>query len=546
MIKTLKRDYFKFFFLIVFAFYCVILTQFGLENFDTGYIPSFSWRIINGQTVYEDFIYKGPPVTLYFHAFIMNFLPESGQFILIRIINYFLFALQVFLLVTAFDNFYNLSKYKLQKWGIVVFGFVVSLLNFSPYPWPTTDGVFFAVVTFWLLSVASKPSTSRLILVSLFCILSTLTKQSFYLIPVFFLFFVAAKFDRKAIITFTCLLFFWMSCFLLLLYTVSDLSEFVRQTTGETHLRDLISTGFLNYIFLPIRIVVAGSLILLTVVFFALKAKSWNIAFLLTLLKWLSIATFCLSIVLCFVNGIEMATRMLFVATVFGAAFAYGFQRDQLQRVAPVVVVLGIAWSSSISLGYQFPIFCTTGILLGFLVTVGEHLTSYSKYYVWIALPVFIFACSTNVRPYREANIQDLRYSLDSISPKLRYIKSSKSNFEKYTELKNLIDKYGENFIVAPSFPMANYLFNDQSELPADWLIETEVGRRQKMFIRLAAEKKNFVFLEKSFLQREEFMPERKELFSSIATFINQKFVLVDETNHFLIYNSIKKNEKLP
>ena len=47
---------YKFLFFLIVVFYCLVLSQFGFENFDTGYIPSFSWRIINGQSVYQDFM----------------------------------------------------------------------------------------------------------------------------------------------------------------------------------------------------------------------------------------------------------------------------------------------------------------------------------------------------------------------------------------------------------------------------------------------------------------------------------------------------------
>ena len=180
------------------------------------------------------------------------------------------------------------------------------------------------------------------------------------------------------------------------------------------------------------------------------------------------------------------------------------------------------------------------------MVLVLKELRINPKFYFWIAFPICIIAFSYNLRPYREANIFTLTHSLESVSPKLKYIKTSKSSFDKYSDLKGLVAKYGENFIVAPSLPIANYLFNNESELPADWIIETEVNRRQKEFITLAADKKNFIFLEKSFLNHEEFVKDNLEDFSSIAVFIHNKFNLIDETEHFLIYNSIKKDERLP
>jgi hypothetical protein len=246
------------------------------------------------------------------------------------------------------------------------------------------------------------------------------------------------------------------------------------------------------------------------------------------------------------IKEVEFASRIAFVSSVIGLLYALRFNVNNLKEIIPILVCLGIAWSSSISLGYQFPIFFSTGIILSFFLCVGSDLKQFSKFYFWIGLPICLVAFSYNYRPYRESIVMELNYSLSSVSPKLNYIRTSKANFEKYTELKKLINSYGENFIVAPSFPMANYVFNEQSELSADWLIETEVARRQEMFIRLAASKKNFVFLEKSFLQKEEFMPEKKEQFSSIGAFVYEKFELIAETKHFLVYNSIKSNEKLP
>ena len=540
-----SSNYRTVFFLIV-AFYCFVLARFGLENFDTGYIPSFSWRILQGQIVYHDFIYKGPPVTLYFHAFFMKILPETGQFLWIRVVNYLLFAMQVYLTVSAFDNLYNLSKYKVEKWGLLCLGFIVSLINFSPYPWPTTDGILFAVLAFWLVSKVRKPNYWQFFFIALFSVLSALTKQSFYLVPFFFLFWITIKFERKIIVAFSFFLFFWLSVFIYLVAKTIGFADFVKQTTGETHLNDLISTGLYNYIFLPPKIFLLIALFLVVVGLLFLKSKSKGIDGLLPFFKWLSICLFVLAIVFCFVKEIEIASRIAFVSALFGLVFSFGFKLENTQKLAPVLVGLGIAWSSSISLGYQYPIFFSTGIVLCIIVTVGQEIREYSKYFASVSILVCAIAFSYNYRPYRESVITELTYSLDTVSPKLKYIKTSKTNFQKYSELKKLINTYGKNFIVAPSFPMANYVFDEQSQLPADWLIETEVGRRQEMFIRLAASKDNFVFLEKSFLEKEEFMPEKKEQFSSIGAFIYEKFNLVAETKYFLVYNSIKNNEELP
>ncbi len=546
MLRLNKSNIYKFSFCCILAIYCVVLAQFGLENFDTGYIPSFSWRIINGQAVYRDFIYKGPPVTLYFNALIMCCLPESGQFFLIRITSYLLFASQVYLVVAGIDNSYNLSKFRIEKWGLICLGFIISLLNFAAYPWPTTDGLLFAAMAFWLVSKTSEFHWLRFFTIALFCILCALTKQSFYLVPLLFLFWMALKFNLKTAMLFAMQLLFWVILYIGLILSITTFENFIRQTTGETHLQDLYYTGLHNYLFVSIKLFMLMICGFVLVVFIYLKVKNQKSAAILPIFKGMAYLTFAIAIALCFFKEIEIASRVGFVASIFALIYASAFDLKKIKTLAPVLVILGIAWSSSISLGYQFPIFFATGIIATFVVLMGNELKSYSKYYFWIALPVCMIALSYHYKPYREAAIFSLNHSLVTVSPKLKYIKTTKDNFEKYVELKKLIAKYGENFIVAPNMPMANYIFNQQSELPADWLIETEVARSQKMFIRLAADKKNYIFLEKSFLNHEAFMPADRVKHSSITEYIHQHFNCIEETQHFLIYNALKKNETLP
>ena len=543
-LKQNKSSVYKYLFAFILVFYCLVLTQFGFENFDSGYIPSFSWRILNGQDVYQDFIYKGPPVTLYFHAFFMYWLPVKGQFFYIRILSYLFFALQVFFTVSGFYNLYDFNTIKVDKWGLICVGFVVSLLNFSPYPWPTTDGLLFASVAFWLVSRLKSLSFFHLLLIAFFCILSALTKQSFYLIPLLFFFWIFVKHNPKKALIFVLQLILFLVFYLYFILSTTTLENFISQTTGETHLHDLFYSGIHNYIFISLEGFSLAVVLLALAGFAFMKFKKRSIQDLQPILKLISLFIFVTALLLCGFKKIELASRIAFDAAVIAVICTFIFHKKKLEEISPMLVALGIAWSCSISLGYQFPILFATGIILCFLVSIDLKLNS--KYYFWIALPICCIAFSYNARPYRDDHIFLLKYDLETVSPKLKYIKTNRANFEKFTELKNLVAKYGENFIVAPNIPMANYLFNNQSELPADWIIETEVGRRQKLFIRLASDKKNYIFLEKSFLQHEEFMPEKPEDFSSISAFIYKKFNCIEQTKYFLIYNSLKKNEAVP
>lgn len=532
---------YKYLFFFTVAFYCLILTQFGFENFDTGYIPSFSWRIVNGQSVYEDFIYKGPPLTLYFHAFFMEILPETAQFFIIRILCYATFAFQVYLLVSAFYKLYDLNRF--DKWGLMTVGFIISLLNFSPYPWPTTDGLLFAVIAFWLAAHYNKARFFTLFGIAFFAVLSALTKQSFYLVPAFFGFWILVRYGIKWAAVFSFQVLLLVAVYLVWILSTTDLANYIHQTTGQTPLVYLFYTGFHNYVFLPVTWLMALLFISILLAIVYLRITKQKPVALVPVLKWISIAGFTVACIFCVFGEIRMASRIAFDAAVVAVAFAF-FNKNEWNFIAPILVILGIAWSSSISLGYQYPILFATGILLAFLVSV--EIAVPAKYYSWLALPICAIAFGYNVKPYRDANIFTLRYPLDGVSPKLKFIKTSKDCQEKHLELKALVHQYGKNFIVAPSLPMAHYLFNTQSKLPADWIIETEIDGQQARFIQLAADKNNYVFLEKSFLNHEEFVQDDLSAFSSIGVVIHNKFKKVAETKHFIIYNSLKANESLP
>ena len=122
----------------------------------------------------------------------------------------------------------------------------------------------------------------------------------------------------------------------------------------------------------------------------------------------------------------------------------------------------------------------------------------------------------------------------------------SENNFDKLNELKKLRAKYGLKTIVVPNIAMTNYIFNTKSLFPADWIINTEVNRNAKPFITIASKIENYIFIEKSFINGEELMPQKKENFSIIADYIYKNFNRIDETKYFIVYNGIIKNEKIP
>ena len=478
----------------------------------------------------------------------MEILPESGQFYFIRISNYLLFGLQVYFTVSGFYNFYG-DKIHVNKWSLMSVGFIISLLNFSPYPWPTTDGLLFSAIAFFLLSRNKLSITYiQLFAVSFFCMAAALTKQSFYFIPIIFTLWIYLSYGIKKCLAFIagCLLIGIV--FLLWIASITDLSVFIDLVTKETYLKGLLYAGLIDYLLIREKNYIYF-IVLFGIVIFYIRFKNIDSKW-LRLIKSTSISLAFTAVIVCLLYDFLIASRIAVISCLFGLlhAILIPFSFKKLQYYLPVTVSLGIAWCCSISMGYSYPILYATAIILSLLVLYENYFEreTASRYLGILGVILSIVAFSYNYKPYRERNVTELAYRLDSVSPKLRYIYTNRSNFDKLSELKHLLEKYGPNFICAPNIPMAHYLFNTKSVLPADWIINTEINRNPGLFLKIASNPENYIFLEKSFLEREELMPEKKEDFSIITSYIHRNFIKIGETKYFIIYNSLARHEKFP
>lgn len=545
IIKNLNA--YQLLFFITISIYCLLLAPFGFENWDSGFLPSFSWRVLNGEKIYEDFYYIRPPVSAFFHSFYIRFLPEEGQYFYTRIIFYLFFALQTFFAVSGFDNLFDLKKIGVQKWAIMTIGFVLSIHNFMPYPWFTTDGILFASTAFYLFSIFKKQHFLELFIVAFFCLLSALTKQSFYSIPIIFFIWLLVQSEFKKGLYFLISILILIFLYRIWINSFTTMAVYSSQVSQNTKLDSLIYTGFEIYIrcFHNIYILILVAIIPAIISFY----KTGKKAFILTLyLKWLSITLFISGLFLLFFIDFKQITVIFFNATAVAFIYKSNFSLKKIKEYFPIAVLLCIAWCSGLSLGYSYPVLFTTGLILGFFFLMHEDFSNwnFTKAYPFIAIISCVFAFSMNKKPYREKSIFELDKSLESVSPKLKYIYTSQENLEKYLDLKNLIEKYGTNYITAPSIPQSHYIFNHKNPISADWLTNFEINNKTEDFLKLIAAKSNYIFLEKSFLENEEFIENDKNRkdFSQLSWQIYKNLKPIFETKNFLVYKSSDLSEQ--
>lgn len=546
---TARRDLYRYVFFITIAIYCLLVGRFGFENWDSGFLSGFSWRIINGETIYKDFLYIRPPVSAYFHAFFMELLPEQGQFFFFRITGYLLFALQVWLTVSGFDSLFHLNSINLNKWALMTVGFILSIHNFFGNPWFTTDGILFASAAFYLIARFRKPGLGVLFSTALFCLLSALTKQSFYFVPVLFTIWIFLDSGIKKCLWFLFFLTVTAAVFLGLLFRLGTIGTMLAQISGNATLADLYEVGFNSYIHCY-----HNKYIFIAV--FALPGLlSWyeagkRIPSPALYLKWLALIVFCTALIALFLLPFKKATTLFFNAALVAFAYKSLFDFNKTRYYFPVAVLLGIAWCVSLSLGYRYPVLYTTAIVLSYIFLMHDDLKAYKtdRFLPLLAIAACLYVFSLNAKPYRQENIRALSYSLENVSPKLKYILTDKKTVSKYLDLKKLVQQYGPDYITVPSIPMSHYLFDQKNPFPTEWTTNFEINNKTTDLLRLAASKKMYIFVEKSFIEGEPYIvtPENRNEFSLFTVYIYKHCRPKAETDDFIIYDSGEIGKHLP
>ncbi|MDI1255166.1 MAG: hypothetical protein PSV16_03615 [Flavobacterium sp.] len=470
----------------------------------------------------------------------MQILPVEGQYYYFRIVGYLLFALQVFLAVSGFDHLYDLKKINVNKWAMMTVCFIISVHNFFANPWFTVDGILFATVAFYIIARFKNRNYGVYFLAALFCMLSALSKQSFYFIPIIFTAWIAIENGLKKSVYFLSSITIIGFLFFVWINSITTFSTFSGQVSGKTKLSDLFEVGFRIYLHCYHNKFIFASVLLLPFIISFYKQKS--IPRLSVYLKWLSVSVFASALIAIPLIDFKTVIIIFFNAAVIAFIYKTNFSFKKIRFYFPAGILLGISWCCALSLGYASPILFSTGIILVFFFLMYEDFAfiQIKKIYPLLAIPVCIFVLFTATKPYREERISSLNYSLATVSPKLKYIQSDKKTFEKYMDLKQLVSRYGNDYIVAPSLPMAHYLFDTQNPMPAEWLTNFEINDDVYGFLKFTSKKHCPVFLEKSFIDGEPFIKTEadREWFSLYGLFIYKNCHPIAETDYFLIYDA--------
>ncbi|MCT7466711.1 hypothetical protein N5T78_08980 [Aliarcobacter cryaerophilus] len=516
--------------------------RYGFEDSDSGFIVGMGWRILNGELPYRDFYYVRPPLSPYLSALYLYILPEYGQLFYIRFITYLMILLTAIMTTSILEKFYNFEELNLNKYLFSIISFFILSIGHIEFQWHTTDGIFLSILGLWILT-NYKNNFGLVFLAGIIFVLSALTKQNFIIVPLLCLIFSMLSYGKKTtlflfigIITAISLFYFWLFDNLLL-----DLYAF--QTTGVTSIKDLIFSGLINY-FINDRLLF-GFVSLIFVVSIIIK-KYYNKLYNIKFMSFIIILIFVLlnfSYLILTKSGTILIRFDLTLPILITLSFIYLLleRKEKIQNHYILIILFSIAWTASISWGYQTPILFFIPIFFAIIFVMSKYYNFLNnhKYNLVFTSLIIIYSIPYNLFPYRDNPIWKLDSDAGQISIKSAYIITNNDIILKHKELSLLLQNYKDSTVL-PSVPHAYYLNNLNNNFKIDWAMDVEAAYDKKGLIKDINQCCEYIIVEKKLFGQPIGTSESGKFYSFITDYVINNMILVDDNNDFFNIYKLK------
>lgn len=523
--------------LILPLIYFVLYGRQGFSDTDHGFIQGLSWRILNGESPYWNFIYVRPPLSPYLHALEMAILPQGIEVIGSRFFFYIEIWITVLFAGLSLRYFFNFYRLGLNFWMFLSMAFIFTAHNFPPMPWHTVDALMFASVGAYF--IARGPSLWKVAVGMILLMLAAACKQPFIVVPVVGAVAAYSLWGRKqgmislAIVVVPLLVF---SIAALISPSKEHIFIFWEQNTGVTSLRDLIHTGFLRY--LKAFAAVFGFLII--------GGLFWNRfhdkiqAMIGGIMGWVFLVGMVWThaiLTLAWDQSVPplfVYTHMMWcISFVMAAAGILG----KVRGAWPLMILLAASWASSISWGYPSPALAGVTVLFGFIWFIREYFEFEPPKYYYFTMMVLMFIgfFVMNRYPYRDVPRSQATYDLGDIYPQMNFVRTGQANYAKFAEMHSLVAEYGKPFTVLPSMPLAHYLEQQEAPIQVDWAHNAEMNWDQsgQIIINKLEFTAPVVLMEKDKLDQAQ---DPGKYGSGLARYVQDNWRKVRETAYFWVY----------
>lgn len=543
---------YKALFLLTISVYIILYAPYGFTDADDGFITALSWRIFNGQLPYVDFIYVRPPLTLYLHTLPFFILPNELVLISERVLFFISLAVSSYFGAAAAKKILQDRLEELDLYFLSTIAFVYSVNSFTPMAWHTVDGVLLGSIGIYLL--VNRKGLAGAIAGMFFLFLSTLTKQSFYLVPFAGLVYIylskrnirETMFAVVALISFT-------GIFIAVLALTGMLHQFIHQTTAGTTFRDGYTAGVYEYLHFPLIyfLVPAGYWLLvrnlsdtsmreraiaLVPYLFLLFAFLYPLAFYLNKLyfKGLSGIDFYL---------LEFRDPVAMVLLILGVIHVLLEWRN-VKAASGIALMLFLSWSSSISWAHVSPhLFAAP--LVAVLLSMGTRFferrkTVYFAAFVYLAGVLVYFIAYQ--KPFNSDVVSNIDHDLGKVNRHLSSIKGDDRIHGRLSDMDGIAKKYGKEITFLPAMPLADLFYGLPFNSPVDWPINCETAGMEEKIIGEISKNCRFVVIDSEWLELESKLNDENRKYSSRITLkISKEWLLVENTGNFQVYKNPAK-----
>ncbi len=457
MIK--KTAIYDILFIVLLTFICHLLfSKYGFNPTDEGFVLSTTNRILHGQIPHVDFSSVRPVGYAILH------IPEllfSNNYV--YLISRFVFWLEQVLIAYFWLRFiivYSKNEIKtIPKHLLIAICLMLNVHYFPTSVLHTIDGLLMCLIGLNLVISEKKQALIGFFLIGF----AALCKQNYILfLPVSILLFGRQNYLKNILAGILPILFY-----ISIIYTFGGFQQLKIQLFAH---HELIQVGILSYI--KSRLFFAGIIMACLLAF--IQNNSLKILFLFILNSILIYALIT--------NRYHEKFSFLILGATLGCLMI-PIMRKQVQYIKLFLVSILLAWSVSISVGYNSPALFLGGgiILIAFYISVVSPTFSHklSIYLSIIILPLaiaFYFVRLNTI--YRDAPTKQLTYKLDNIVEGAYGIYTNLNTFKVLVEL-DLIKKKIPNCVVLPDFTACNILHSHQSKIFTEWPNKTEIPNKE-------------------------------------------------------------------
>jgi hypothetical protein len=514
----------------------------GFNPTDDGFILAYGRRLIEGQIPHLDFISIRPILSPIIHIPFVLFGGDSVYWYS-RLFVWFEFGIISWTWMLIFRHFQKSVFGLVQAITVPIIISVISINYFPIMAWHTIDGILLA--SLGLLLVLGDNRIGKFV-GYLFLGLAYLCKQNFIFMGIGVIFILRDWKNYK----------YWIILslpgisYLSILAALGGFKDTINQLTSHS---DIFRIGIINYLvtytFIPG--VITGYL---SKYFIdknpKLKENSNHIS-IINILGVIGFALIAIGAIVTCILGRFIANPAfgLFGAVLGGAIYILRFKKDDTYLKA-VLLVLLLAWTVSISVGYNSPALIggiMVALLIGFINRYFQSINRTGLFNIIILIYAVILLISFDyIRHkyvYRDCSADLLTQNLDGLLPGGNNIKTNPRTHEFFVDMQRAIDQIGhKRYAVIPD--CAGYwVKNTQTNpLPLDWPQSVEVCSdelAERLVFEMGMQReKTYILVQKIMASRlnDGYIPLIESQYYFLVRYIHHYYTKIGETKFFEIY----------